>query len=168
MTKPVLGDLSASLGYDLLRVWASSFTMDEHEAFALVYRALGGRIPTDGVRLTFHRHGFRRAGQGVMPRRWLRPFNVPSETPLPTYHPKLILAETSERQHIMFISTANLAPLCARPLEHRGDLPTWIISISCRPRADAHCRTGTVCDLVPTWTSRSTRPPSSGSPASST
>jgi hypothetical protein len=109
MTKPALGDLTASLGYDLLRVWASSFTVDEHEAFAIVYRALGGRVPTEGVRLTFHRHGFRRAGQGVMPRRWLKPFNVPSEAPLPTYHPKLILAETSERRHVLFVSTANLA-----------------------------------------------------------
>lgn len=96
------------LGPDTKRLWATSFTVDEHEAFALAFRALGGRIVPDGVYLNFQRSGFRRAGQGVVPREWLHPIDVPVESPLATYHPKLLLAET-HAGHSLIISTGNLA-----------------------------------------------------------
>jgi hypothetical protein len=102
------GDLTAWLGPDAQRIWATSFTVDEHEAFALLFRALGGKVPPKGVSLSFHRRAFRRAGQGVIPRGWLSPFDVPAESPLPTYHPKLILAEGTDRFSVV-VSTANLA-----------------------------------------------------------
>lgn len=106
--KPSSTNLVEWLGPDARRLWASSFTVDEHEAFALVYRSFGGRVSADGVRLSYHRRGFRRAGQGVVPRAWLHPVDVPNEAQVPTYHPKLFLAETRER-HVLVVSTGNIA-----------------------------------------------------------
>jgi hypothetical protein len=102
------GNLVEWLGPDANRIWACSFTVDEHEGFGLVWRVLGGRAPKSGVRLSYHRGAFRRAGEGVMPRTWLNPVVVPSGPILPTYHPKLILAETADG-HVLVVSTGNLA-----------------------------------------------------------
>jgi len=108
MSTPQFGNIVEWLSPDARRLWLTSFTVDEHEAFALVYRALGGRVPLEGVRIAYHRRGFRRAGRGAMPRRWMLPVDVPSEVPLPNYHPKLILAETGQG-HVLVVSTGNLA-----------------------------------------------------------
>lgn len=103
-----LGNLTSWLGSDVRRLWATSFTVDEHEAFALFHRALGGMRPSKGVWLAYHRNALRRAGQGVMPRSWIRAVTVPPENPLPTYHPKLLLAKTDDA-NVLVVSTANLA-----------------------------------------------------------
>src|SRR5688572_10094849 len=104
-----LGEITASLGPDAQKLWLTSFTVDEHEGYALLYRALGGRLAPNDVWLAFHRRAFRRAGPGVIPRQWLHPVDVPSESPLATYHPKIFLAHTSNDEYILIISTANLA-----------------------------------------------------------
>lgn len=101
-------DFVSWLGPDASQFWATSYTVDEHQAFALVYRVLGGRVLPSGVHLRFQRSGFRRAGQGVAPRRWLHPFSVPTETPLPSYHPKVMLAGSADG-HALVVSTGNLA-----------------------------------------------------------
>jgi|WetSurMetagenome_2_1015567.scaffolds.fasta_scaffold20052_2 hypothetical protein len=101
-------DLATLIGQESKRLWGASFTVDEHEAFAMVFRALGGRTPNSGVHLSFQRSGFRRAGQGVIPRNWLQPFTPPHETPLPTYHPKLVLSENVDG-YALAVSTGNFA-----------------------------------------------------------
>lgn len=95
-------------GLDILKLWVSSFTVDEYQAFAAIYRILGARIPNKNIYFSFQRSGFRRAGQGAFPRSWLNPFDIPSEKPLPTYHPKLFLSETSAGYSLV-ISTGNMA-----------------------------------------------------------
>lgn len=139
--KSSTANLTEWLGPDARRLWATSFTIDEHEAFALVYRSLGGRAPADGVRLNYHRRGFRRAGQGVVPRAWLHPVDVPNEAPVPTYHPKLLLAETSE-QHVLVISTGNIA---TDDLRHTRNL-----AVRLRPRA-------AVANRIADWIRRAPR-----------
>lgn len=104
-----LGEITASLGPDAQKLWLTSFTVDEHEGYALLYRALGGRLAPNAAWLAFHRRAFRRAGSGVIPRQWLHPVDAPSESPLATYHPKVFLAQTINDEYILIISTANLA-----------------------------------------------------------
>lgn len=103
-----LTDFGSWLGPDASRLWGTSYTVDEHQAFAIAYRIFGGRVLPMGVHFRFQRSGFRRAGQGVMPRRWLNPFSVPPERPLPSYHPKLILSQTTSG-YVLVVSTGNLA-----------------------------------------------------------
>jgi hypothetical protein len=100
-------DLSAWLGPDLKKLTACSFSVDEHQAFAVAYRAFEGRLPAEKFRVRFQRGGFRRAGQGILPRASLLPIRVPVENPLPTYHPKLLLSETAGG-HSLVVSTGNL------------------------------------------------------------
>lgn len=96
------------LGADAKMIWGASFTVDEHEAFILAYRLLGGRITDQNAHLTFERRGFRRAGQGIIPRAWLHPFDVPVDRIIPTYHPKLLLID-SPAGHELAVSTGNFA-----------------------------------------------------------
>ena len=100
-------NLTDLIGIDAKRLWATSYTVDEHEAFAVAYRTLGGRIPNSGVYMRFQRSGFQRAGQGVIPRSWLHPQNISAKLPLETYHPKLLLADTPDGYRLV-VSTGNL------------------------------------------------------------
>ena len=108
--KQTITDLPMLLGpgLDISKLWVSSFTVDEYQAFAAIYWILGARIPDEIVSISFQRGGFRRAGQGAMPRAWLKPFDIPLEKPLPTYHPKLFLSKTSA-DYSCIISTGNIA-----------------------------------------------------------
>lgn len=104
-------DLVDWLGPEAQNLWATSFTVDEEIAFAIAYRSIGSRLggsTAPPVYLRFPYAGYRRLGPGSIPRAWLHPISVPVETPLPTYHPKLMLASAGD-EHRVVVSTGNLA-----------------------------------------------------------
>ena len=110
----IINPVERLAGKGAKRLWATSFSVDEVEAFALVHHLLGDwRHAGEAAWLSYDRACFRRAASGILPRKTLHPQNHdPGQTyQLPAYHPKLILVQSNgpEDCHQLLISSANVS-----------------------------------------------------------
>jgi hypothetical protein len=91
-------------------IWATSYTVDEHEAWGAFWQLLNGNINKSNCYLRYHQSSFRRSGNGVLSRECIYPNPVSKGfTTIATYHPKLLLAKLANDTFKLIISTANIA-----------------------------------------------------------